>query len=367
MIFKQNALIAILLLLIIIIFSFLACKSKMNFTEGMEADTDGDGTISDTEQMAWDYQNNADVNKDGVVDATEFTNWAKTQDKTTSEQNSGDNGNLDNNGNSEDINNDPPVPFCSGDGSGPPGCYPVVLSGDVYNYNENQSNATIKDDNYILKTQMVPPVCPSCPNIVDPHKHEENEKKKKDDKLEQEQIGNQQTGNQQTGNQQNINEINSTDINSTEINSNEINSNEINSNEENISTESTNINTSSDNSNRSTTTNVYNQGQGQQLQKNQKNSGDGGVFSMFGSSGSSENDNQYKKEIENLKGEIKKLKQSSKGCNLGGGDECPPCPTPQRCPESAFSCQKIINYKSPNVDNYLPIPILNDFSTFDQN
>jgi hypothetical protein len=43
--------------------------------------------------------------------------------------------------------------------------------------------------------------------------------------------------------------------------------------------------------------------------------------------------------------------------------KCPPCPAPQRCPEPSFECKKVPNYSA--IDNqYLPQPVLNDFSTF---
>jgi hypothetical protein len=42
---------------------------------------------------------------------------------------------------------------------------------------------------------------------------------------------------------------------------------------------------------------------------------------------------------------------------------CPPCPACARCPEPAFECKKVPNYKS--IDNqYLPFPVLNDFTSF---
>ena len=42
---------------------------------------------------------------------------------------------------------------------------------------------------------------------------------------------------------------------------------------------------------------------------------------------------------------------------------CPPCPACARCPEPAFDCKKVPNYKS--MDNqYLPFPVLNDFTSF---
>ena len=43
--------------------------------------------------------------------------------------------------------------------------------------------------------------------------------------------------------------------------------------------------------------------------------------------------------------------------------KCRPCPAPQRCPEPAFDCKKVPNYSAVN-NSYLPVPVLNDFSTF---
>jgi hypothetical protein len=42
---------------------------------------------------------------------------------------------------------------------------------------------------------------------------------------------------------------------------------------------------------------------------------------------------------------------------------CPPCPGCARCPEPAFECKKVPNYKSMDTQN-LPFPVLNDFTSF---
>ena len=45
---------------------------------------------------------------------------------------------------------------------------------------------------------------------------------------------------------------------------------------------------------------------------------------------------------------------------------CPepqPCPPCARCPEPSFDCKKVPNYSSTNSE-YLPVPVLNDFSQF---
>jgi hypothetical protein len=44
-------------------------------------------------------------------------------------------------------------------------------------------------------------------------------------------------------------------------------------------------------------------------------------------------------------------------------EKCPPCPACARCPEPSFECKKVPNYNAINND-YLPVPVLNDFSGF---
>jgi hypothetical protein len=44
-------------------------------------------------------------------------------------------------------------------------------------------------------------------------------------------------------------------------------------------------------------------------------------------------------------------------------EPCPPCPACARCPEPAFECKKVPNYSAMS-DEYLPAPVLNDFSQF---
>ena len=44
-------------------------------------------------------------------------------------------------------------------------------------------------------------------------------------------------------------------------------------------------------------------------------------------------------------------------------EPCPPCPPCARCPEPAFECKKVPNYKT-NNSQYLPRPVLTDFSQF---
>lgn len=54
---------------------------------------------------------------------------------------------------------------------------------------------------------------------------------------------------------------------------------------------------------------------------------------------------------------------SSSSASSPNETKCPACPPCGRCPESNFECKKIPNYSA--IDNqYLPMPVLNDFSTF---
>ena len=44
-------------------------------------------------------------------------------------------------------------------------------------------------------------------------------------------------------------------------------------------------------------------------------------------------------------------------------DLCPPCPACKRCPEPVVECKKVVNYKRAGSDN-LPVPLISDFSKF---
>jgi hypothetical protein len=43
--------------------------------------------------------------------------------------------------------------------------------------------------------------------------------------------------------------------------------------------------------------------------------------------------------------------------------QCPPCEPCGRCPEPAFDCKRVPNYNAFN-QNYMPVPVLSDFSSF---
>jgi hypothetical protein len=63
--------------------------------------------------------------------------------------------------------------------------------------------------------------------------------------------------------------------------------------------------------------------------------------------------------LNEIKGSISQINQQKPK-----NDTCPPCPACERCPEPAFDCKKVPNYRSPSMGQYLPMPVLNDFSNF---
>jgi hypothetical protein len=49
--------------------------------------------------------------------------------------------------------------------------------------------------------------------------------------------------------------------------------------------------------------------------------------------------------------------------NSDSNDSCPPCPACKRCPEPVVECKKVVNYKRAGSEN-LPVPMISDFSKF---
>ncbi len=43
---------------------------------------------------------------------------------------------------------------------------------------------------------------------------------------------------------------------------------------------------------------------------------------------------------------------------------CPPCPSCERCPEPVVECKRVINYRNPNAMSNVPVPVIDDFSNF---
>lgn len=250
MFFKKNTLVALLLFLIVIIFAIISCYNENILLKN--------------------------ISKEGYTDISNETTES---------------------------------PTC-GDNSAPP-CFSSIVSDQLYNWDSN--NYFLDDDNYILKTQVIPPVCPSCPTMLKDHDHNVSEG-----------LANNKPSNGASNGSTNIQETTVTDIN------------------QDVNNESSTI------TNTSNLTNVYNDKPQPQPQQQQ----------------SQEQNKFFENKMNDLVGQLKSLKQSNSKNSDGS---CPPCPPCDRCPEPAFSCEKVINYRSSNVGEYLPMPVLNDFSTIPAN
>ena len=206
------------------------------------------------------------------------------------------------------------VPSCGNEKS--PGCYTTVMDESIW----NETNFGDSED-YLLKTEIVPPVCPACPSVINQHSHD-----------------GEVTSDNQVLAGSNDNETNITNINNEE--------NVVNENNENIDTEVV------------VQEQVQEPNSSEQPQPRSQNNQQQISDSLL---------QQYEKTINDLRGQLSNLKQSNNSNNNSSGEKngnCAPCPAPMRCPEPAFSCQKVINYRSPSAGQYLPMPVLNDFSTF---
>jgi hypothetical protein len=204
----------------------------------------------------------------------------------------------------ENMDTETKVPDCSGDQNVPECRDNVTADYDPYSY----------DSNYILKTQIVSPVCPACPSVINNHDHGDNLY----DGLVDE------TGNSivQT---------------STEINQESQVSNSSNEEYNRVTNvENTTINNNSDSGKSNSNMNAN---------RNEKTIGNNNISS----------DEILKRQ---------KTFYDSASASENVSSQCPPCPACERCPEPAFACEKVINYKSPSSKQYLPLPVLNDFSSF---
>ena len=204
------------------------------------------------------------------------------------------------------------VPSCnSGD---VPTCSAVVLDHDPYEYTANAMNG----EDYILKTQIVPPICPGYPSVI----------------------------NEQFQDESGVQNVYDEEIDGNQYGSSSTTTSIVNNSISNVQ-----------NSTSSSSSSVVQNDQPSEQPSEQPSK------QSLSSTNVPSNDSSSKAEIERLKAEITRLKQQSQ--NNSNKEDCPPCPPCDRCPEPIFTCEKTINYRSPNVGQYLPLPVLNDFSTFD--
>lgn len=213
---------------------------------------------------------------------------------------------------------DDDIPMCADEDA--PACYSTV---QYDSYTSDYVTPDL-DDDYILKTKIVPPVCPACPSVINQHSHDGEVT------AESSSLGGSE-----------LNETNITNITNEENVTNKVNET---------------VNTSIEK------TNVVDRPEPEKKEVEDDDttqSQNNNSIQKF----STQNDSlvqEYEKQINELKSELDELRQRS----AGKDGECPPCPPCDRCPEPVFSCEKVINYRSPSVGQYLPMPVLGDFSTF---
>jgi hypothetical protein len=215
----------------------------------------------------------------------------------------------------------------------PPQCYSdyhsdVKCYSDVLASNEDESSSThasyteTSDDKYILKTKIIPPKGTSCPIEISPPASKYLN-------------GVATSSTSETT-------APTTGTSTTQI------QNSSNLNSSNTSTSSTNI------------TNVGIPGTSGSNSSNTPVAADSASSSPSSVPGA-ENEAIVKNTatLNEIKGSLTQINQQKPK-----PETCPPCPACERCPEPAFDCKKVPNYRSPSIGQYLPMPILNDFSTF---
>lgn len=223
---------------------------------------------------------------------------------------------------------DDEIPGCDGVDSRVPPCYSTVVN----DYNDFTSDF-LRDDNYILKTQIVTPVCPSNPYTP---------------------FGSDISDNDEST-------LNYSDFSSF-LNSNytkDSSNNKISS----YGDGSFNIYNNISN----TTYKTENITPGAEPKIDQT-----AISNWMLSNPHTNNDtiNQNPKEDPKYKNETPEpasniANNTSQPSTISESKStCPPCPSCQRCPEPVVECKRVINYKNPNAYSKVPVPIIDDFSNF---
>jgi hypothetical protein len=224
---------------------------------------------------------------------------------------------------------DEDIPGCEGNDSRVPPCYSSVQS----DYNDFTSDF-LRDDNYILKTQIVTPVCPSNPYTP---------------------FGSDISANTETSN------LNFSDFSSF-LNSKYTRDSSNNS-----------ISSAGDGS-----FNIYNNITNTTYKTENISPGaepkidPTAVSNWMLSNPHTNNDtvNNNPKEDPKYKNETPApasnvSNNTSQPSTISESNStCPPCPSCQRCPEPIVDCKRVINYKNPNALSNVPVPIIDDFSNF---
>jgi len=228
-------------------------------------------------------------------------------------------------------------PQCYSDMKSDVQCYSDVLSDDKH---ASFSQGNQSDDKYILKTKIIPPKGTSCPiEISSPASKYLNSVKPDGSSGTGSSAGTGGSGGSSAGTGGSAGTGSSGGSTSTQI-------------------QNTSNTNSSNSSNSSSVTNITN---GSKTDNSDSTPVAAESKSSTPSSVPESNDAivQNTAALNEIKGSITQINQQKPK-----PETCPPCPACERCPEPAFDCKKVPNYRSPSIGQYLPMPILNDFSTF---
>ncbi len=209
-------------------------------------------------------------------------------------------------------------------------------------------------DNWFLKTKMVPPICPTCPYYfpVD-GKGDDKDHAKKTDKSDKTETSDETKDDNKKVDKQ-VDQ-------SGYQNDNSVNQKLINKTDNSVMQSVNNQNDNSVNQN-------IKQQQSQSADNKWNNLFGNNSITFGGNSTTQAQPNYNTSQIGTLagSGQLPNNNNSpvSTPATAGNKDSCPPCPACERCPEPAFECKKVPNYRSSSMNNYMPVPILNDFSRF---
>ena len=260
------------------------------------------------------------------------------------------------------------VPSCaSGTGtdtaSNVPGCYSTVR-GDVY----NGFMSDFMSSDYILKTQMVTPVCPNNPvgevgteygkedRIITP----EDDTKKGDAKKDDEKKDGTKKDDAKKGDEKGVTKKDAAktdfdpakpDASKTDGSKSSIFSSDLFG-----SGSGTYSGTGSGQGSGQGSGTASGSGQGQGSGQGSGTASGSGKGQGSGSSAGSGSSNEASKNTYLLNAPRVAKPEPSRG-------SCPPCPACQRCPEPVVECKRIVNYNAAGVSN-LPVPMIADFSKF---
>lgn len=225
------------------------------------------------------------------------------------------------------------VPQCDGEDSNVPPCYNTVQK----NYNDFTSDF-LKDDKYILKTQIVTPTCPSNPyspfNLTGSNNSNSNNS-----------------------------DSNNSDSSYNALVANFLKSYNTRDSSNNVQPYDASFNIFNNITN--TTYKTENISPGAEPKVDPTS-----ISNWTLNNPLTTNANNTPSEVSQFKNETPEAvsnvsnSKSQPSTIEESNSTCPPCPSCERCPEPIVECKRVINYRNPNAMSNIPVPVIDDFSNF---